>query len=254
MTHAQPNSMIPDSDLDRLALRAVRRIFEAVPWSEMSARMIGSNGSILDADATVGSLRAEIFSGARGDAITRDLVALCREARRRGLLAPRENPAASPVLEAWNRFSEGDDSAAEEGPVAILRGMMASEVTWAATPTRNRRGDEAPRHVDARINHMLFWARMEAAVPSLAQTMAAGTSADWHDGAREAIGRDGEVRPASARAVRRIRLAGWAPVLQQRSGKTLPWGPAIIPEPLRVAAAETDPSEDSEIDLPDLAT
>ena len=214
----------PPQDLETIALRAARTMLHAVPWSDMSARMIeGANPEILDERAQILTLRETIFKGPSGETINAILTALATAARDQGLAGPVENAWDSPTLDAWNAFMAGRDDAAIEGPVAIMRGMMISEMVWAANPSRHRKGSESPRHTEAEINHDLFWSRMQEVTPNLTKALATGTSESWHDGAREAL---------SVRATRRIRLEGWTPTVQERTGVTRPWSdPLLAPKP-----------------------
>lgn len=73
--------------------------------------------------------------------------------------------------------------------------------------------------IDTKIEHDLLWQRMKDVVPSLARALTTGTSEEWHDGARETL---------SSRASRRIKLAGWTPAVQERTGVTRPWSNLLV--------------------------
>lgn len=213
-----------------LGRRTARELQNAVPWSDMSALMLNKpdlEGSMVD------RLIGSVFTGETGLRIEEGLTSLMTAARDHQLLkGPVENPGGSPWLETLNDFLEGQD-VDRAHLVAPLMAMMKSEVIWSATPGRKRRGEAGPRHLEMAFDQDLFWNRINVSVANLETTLARGTTDSWHAGVIESTG---------ARSQRRITLADWCPVLQERNGQSLSWGPTERAEPLaRAELSETQP-------------
>lgn len=216
-------SLDPDSQRVILATKVAHHVSMSIPWSAMSALMIAPEDlPLVEEKSSVEDIFQTIFRGSRGNHLDQYLTALSVSAREEGLIFAVENPLESKIVDAWNRFASGEDITAEFGPVAVLRGAIASEIAWAANEGRYRAGIHKPHHLNSTFNRDLFEKRLEDMVPNLQQSLASGTFPDWYSGA---------IEPLSEKKALMIGLQDWQPTQMISKGRKMEkWSePEVLP-------------------------
>lgn len=214
-----------ETETERLAARIARHIPMLLPWSDMSAILTGRQ---FRDDMSVRDVINSIMEPEVDDMLRKILFS----AREEGLLPEvLENDIESPWIKSWNAWQENTETPEDLRVLTSpLRAVVLSELAWAATPGRYRSGDLREDHLEAPLSRDTFESRIRDAMPRLQDALAKGTSADWHEGHLEMIGK---------RKQRRIVLEGWAPHIQERGGFTVPWEPRK-----KIAEAEPDVAPD----------
>lgn len=217
----------------KLGRRTAHVLLDTVPWSDMSALLLDKpdmKGSMVD------RLITSVFTGETGLRIEDGLHALMVAARDQSLLkGPVANDGESPWLATLNAFMEGEDFDRAH-LIAPLSAMMKSEVIWSATPGRKRRGAAGPHHLEMDFDQTVFWNRINKSVANLETCLARGSAQSWHAGLIEETG---------GRSQRRITMTDWNPMVQERNGRTLPWGlperPAVLAAPFERPELQPEP-------------
>lgn len=212
-----------ESRQSRIAQRIARQIGMSIPWSDMSARMMAAeDGALADRSSPIKAVIQSLMTGENSQEINRLLTELATSTRDDGLTGPVENEIGSRLLDAWNRFHDGEDWVAEFGPIPMLRAAIVSELIWAANEGRYRAGTPKPHHMDSRFDRSVFTKRLTEVIPSLKSSLESGRFPGWYIGATENMG-DGKAIM--------IGLQDWQPTLRNSKGRKMErWSePEIIP-------------------------
>lgn len=207
----------------RLSLKIAHHVSICIPWSDMSALMMGiSQKDFLGQDSSISSIAKSLYQGENGKVLTGLLTDLAISAREDGLSQPISDHPQSNILDAWNMFQDGDDDAAGEGPVLILQAAISSELFWAANSNRYRAGLPKPHHAMAPFNRDVFEGRLRDVVSSLKLSLSSGSFHSWYAGAME---------KDESEKLMMISLQNWQPVLRRaKSLKARTWSdPEMFP-------------------------